>query len=421
MQKIRNDFLVTIILSLLIGGLSGFASSLFVLTFFPSSNYNWIVFGNKNQMANAPISNVLSDKAVQSDSDKTIDVVKKASPAVVSVIVTKDVSRYTQNYTQFDAFLKDFPFDFKIETPLPQPKSGDVIKPNKQQVGGGSGFVVSPDGLILTNKHVVSDVDAEYTVVMNGGKRYPAKLLASDQLLDVAVLKIEAQNLPVVTLGNSDKIANGQTVIAIGYVLGQYENTVTKGIISGIKRRVVAGDGTGSSEVLEAAIQTDAAINPGNSGGPLLNLRGEVIGINTAINRGGEAVGFALPINSIKTIIESVKKYGRIVRPWLGVRYVILNKDIAEKNQLKFDYGALVARGQTSADLAVVPGSPADKAGLLENDIILEVNGEKVIEENGLGSLVSKYKVGDEISMKVASKGEIKTVKVKLEEMKDVK
>ncbi|RLB87157.1 MAG: hypothetical protein DRH10_09570, partial [Deltaproteobacteria bacterium] len=230
---------------------------------------------------------------------------------------------------------------------------------------------------------------------------------------------IEAKNLPTLELGDSDKIEIGQTVIAIGNALGEFRNTVTKGVISGIGRTITAGDSRGRSEMIESAIQTDAAINPGNSGGPIVNLAGQVIGINTAISSQGQLLGFAIPINEAKRVINSVEKYGKIVRPFLGVRYILNNPEFAKKNQLKVDYGAIIVRGETVKDFAVIPGSPADKAGLQENDIILEVNGTKIERGNSLAKLLSKYAPGDEVTLKVLSKGKEKEVKVKLEEFKN--
>ena len=188
--------------------------------------------------------------------------------------------------------------------------------------------------------------------------------------------------------------------------------------MSGIGRTIVAGGASGS-ERLEGVIQTDAAINPGNSGGPLVNLAGQVVGINTAIDRQGQLIGFAIPINTAKKVIESVEKHGRIVRPYLGVRYIMLNKQIAEDNNLDVDYGALIVRGEKRTELAVIPGSPADKAGLVENDIILEVNGVKVDENNSLAKLIQQYNVGDVITLKIWHKGEEKEVQVKLGEYKE--
>lgn len=172
------------------------------------------------------------------------------------------------------------------------------------------------------------------------------------------------------------------------------------------------------SEQLVNVIQTDASINLGNSGGPLLNIAGQVIGINTAMAQGAQNIGFAIPINEVKNTIDSVKKFGKIIRPWLGVRYVIINKAISQANKLAVDYGAIIIRGQNQTDLAVIPGSPADKIGLVENDIILEINGQKITEENPLANLVAKFKPGDEITLRVVHQGKEKIIKVKLEEMK---
>jgi len=282
-------------------------------------------------------------------------------------------------------------------------------------VGGGSGFIVSKDGLILTNKHVVSDENAEYTVLTNEGEKIPAKVLARDPFQDIAILKVEKTSLPTVVLGDSDQLDIGQTVIAIGNALGEFRNTVSVGVISGLKRNVTASGG-GVSEEIENVIQTDAAINPGNSGGPLLNLRGEVIGVNVAMASGAENIGFSLPINIAKKSIKDVEEKGKISYPFLGIRYVLINKDIQKQNNLSVDYGALIQRGEKVGDLAVIPGSPADKAGIQENDIILEMNGQKITEDNPLAKMVQKYKVGDEITLIILHKGAEKTAKVILEE-----
>lgn len=348
----------------------------------------------------------------------TIDAVKKVSPTVVSIIISKELSQYNTNSSSpFDEFFFGSPFGNIAPPSAGNPDSGsNKGESKKTQVGGGTGFIISQDGLILTNKHVVSDESAEYSVITNGGKEYFAKILATDFLNDLAVVKIEAKNLPVVEFGDSDSLELGQTVIAIGNSLGEYKNTVTKGVVSGIGRRIEAGDGRGMSEIIDGAIQTDAAINPGNSGGPLINLLGQVIGINTAVNSEGQLVGFAIPINQAKRAVESVKKNGKIVRPFLGVRYVLVNDQIAKENSLKVNYGALIVRGDKNTDLAVVPGSPADKADLAENDIILEVDGVKIEGDDNLAKVLGNYQPGDEIGLKVSHKGEEKTVKVTLEE-----
>ncbi|MCK4860168.1 MAG: PDZ domain-containing protein, partial [Candidatus Omnitrophica bacterium] len=195
-----------------------------------------------------------------------------------------------------------------------------------------------------------------------------------------------------------DKLQIGQTAIAIGYVLGRYQNTVSVGVISGLGRTVTASGG-GFFETLEDIIQTDAAINKGNSGGPLLNLKGEVIGINTAIDVEGQNIGFAIPINKAKRDIEQVKEIGKIVYPFLGIRYVVINEDIQKGNDLSVGYGAwIISEGE---EPAVVPGSAAAKAGLREGDIILEFNNEKITTENHLAKIIVKYEPGDKVVLKV--------------------
>jgi len=326
------------------------------------------------------------------EENATINAVKKNIPATVNIVITKDIG---QLYNQA----------------LPQ--STDSQNSEKVDIGGGSGFIVKSDGLIVTNKHVVADTASEYSVILSDNRRFDAKIIAKDPLMDLAFLKIDAKDLPVVTLGDSDKLSTGQTVIAIGYTLSEYQNSVTKGIISGIKRQISA-----QGETIDQAIQTDAAINPGNSGGPLLNLQGEVIGINTAINEQGQLIGFSLPINSAKKAISSVESTGKVVRPWLGVRYLLLNPAVSSANKLSVTAGAYIIKGATAADYAVVPGSPADKAGLKEGDIILSVNGIKIDDNNSLASLLGRYDVSDTINLKVLRANKEMDIKVTLEAYK---
>ncbi len=397
---------------IIIAAVSGFI----LITKYSSFNFkkiNFFLCSKQEQNENKTNTIIVKEESA------TIDAVKKVSPTVVSIIISKELSQYyNTNYSfPFDDFFFGSPFGNTASPQTGNPDSGSDKRENKKtQVGGGTGFIISQDGLILTNKHVVSDESAEYTVITNDGKEYGAKILATDFLNDLAVVKIEAKNLPVAEFGDSDALDLGQTVIAIGYSLGEYKNTVTKGVVSGIDRRIEAGDGRGMSETIDGAIQTDAAINPGNSGGPLINLSGQVIGINTAVNSEGQLVGFAIPINQAKRAVDSVKKNGKIVRPFLGVRYVMNNEIIAKENSLKVNYGALIVRGDKNTDLAVVHGSPADKADLAENDIILEVDGIKIEGDNNLAKILGNYQPGDEIELKVSHKGAEKTVKVKLEE-----
>lgn len=345
----------------------------------------------------------------------TIDAVNKASPAVVAILVTANV----KPAQRLDAFDLD-PYG-QLFRPRQEQEAPQDAASRRQEVGGGSGFFVTSDGIVVTNKHVAQNQafgdGVEYTVLTNDGQKIPAKLLATDPVLDLAFLKVEGSGYPTLPFGDSEKIVAGQTVIAIGNALGEFRNTVTKGVISGLNRRIVAGDDF-DSELIEEAIQTDAAINPGNSGGPLIDLQGNVVGVNTAVSERGQLLGFALPISIVKRDLANVQKSGRIVRPFMGVRYVLITEDVISKNQLKVDHGALIIRGVQQNELAIAPGSPADKAGLKENDIILEVDGVRVDEEHSLASLIGKRNAGDEVALKVSSGGTEKIVKLTLDELK---
>lgn len=350
---------------------------------------------------------------VITEEDLIIQVVKNNSSAVVSIIVSKDVPIIEQYYSNpfGDDFFRQFFGDGLFNIPQYRQKGTE-----KKEIGGGTGFIISSDGMILTNKHVVEDEKAEYIVVTNEGGKYPAKVLARDPVQDVAILKVEKKDLPSVVLGDSSGLQIGQTVIAIGNALGEFRNTVSTGIVSGLSRTIVASGAISGPEELREVIQTDAAINPGNSGGPLLNLKGEVIGINSAIAQGAQNIGFAIPINFVKKDIEDVKTKGKISYPWLGVRYILINEEIKKKNNLSYDYGALVVRGEDKTELAIIPGSPADKAGIVENDIILEIDGKKINKDNDLSSIIRQKSVGDKVGLKVFHKGEEKMMEVILEE-----
>jgi len=352
--------------------------------------------------------------------EKIISVVENVSPAVVSIVVTKDVPIIEQYYTPFG---EGWPF-FELEIPQYRQQGTE-----KQEIGGGSGFIVSKEGMILTNKHVVLDTEADYTVFTGDGKKYPAEVLARDPFQDLAILKIEqdktvnqqgslvSKKFPTVQLGDSNNLQIGQTVIAIGYALGEFRNTVSVGVISGLGRTITASGG-GLVETLEDVIQTDAAINKGNSGGPLLNLKGEVVGINTATVLEAQSIGFAIPVNKAKKDIEQVKTSGKIVYPFLGIRYAVINEQIQEENDLPVSYGAWVIKG-SGGESAVEPGSAADKAGLKENDIILEFNGEKITTENTLADIIMRYNPGDEVTLKVLREGEEKNFQATLSERSD--
>ena len=335
-----------------------------------------------------------------------VEVAKKVCPAVITIVISKDLPKIEGFYF--------FPFG-EHRFIIPQIESG---KKEKTKIGGGSGFIVSSDGYIITCNHVVGDPEADYTVILDLKHKYPAKILEKDSLIDIAILKIEERNLPYLELGDSNQIELGETVVAIGNPLGEFEDTLSAGIVSGLSRKITAYGGLPfKATSLRGLIQTDAAINLGNSGGPLANMEGKAIGINTAMVMGAQNIGFAIPINYARRTLEEVIKYGKIQRPFLGIRYFILNKEISQVNKLPVDYGALIVR-ENLGEKAIVKNSAADKTGLKEYDIILELNGEKINEENPLTDILQKYKIGEEISLKILREGKEMNAKLKLEEKK---
>lgn len=282
------------------------------------------------------------------------------------------------------------------------------------QAGAGTGMIVSANGYILTNKHVIEGVDSVTIVRSDGTTHDNARLVGVDPLNDIAFLKIEgASDLPAVELGDSSSLRVGQSVVAIGNSLGQYQNTVTSGIVSGVGRPVSAQSGD-TVENLNDLIQTDAAINPGNSGGPLLNLQGQVIGINTAVAQDAQGVGFAIPINATKGMLKGVVSKGRVERAYIGVNYVTITPDVARQYNLSVRKGAYVV-GSESGAAAIVTGSPADRAGLKEKDVITKVNGVDVGQAGDVASLVGEYAPGDTIELTLLRGGGEQKVRITLE------
>lgn len=395
-----RTMVVSIIFALVFGSAGGVAATIYASRLPAFQKY---IHPND---PTAPAQPQVKQSIILNEESATTEVVKKASPAVVSIVVSKDLSKipgYGRNPFENDFF---FPF---YQQPQQTPS-----EPNIQQVGAGTGFFITSDGLILTNKHVVADEQASYTVITTDGTSLDAKVLARDPVNDLAIVKVETKNVPKLELADSANLQIGQRVIAIGNSLGQYQNTVTTGVVSGIGRSITAG-GSGSSEQLEGVIQTDAAINPGNSGGPLLNVTGEVIGINTAIDRQGQLVGFAIPANDASKAVASFQKKGKITRPVLGIRYVLITPSLAKQENLPKDYGALIVRGQ---DAAVVAGSPAEKAGVKENDIILKLNDAKIDPKNSLTKALKDFNAGDIIFLTVYRDGKEQKLAVTLGESK---
>ncbi|MEK7612485.1 MAG: trypsin-like peptidase domain-containing protein [Patescibacteria group bacterium] len=324
--------------------------------------------------------------------------IKKVMPAVVSIAITKSLQSIEKEIPADLAPLLPFQ-DGHLKIPDEMADGKGMVK-----IGGGSGFLVDASGVIVTNKHVVTDPQAEYTVILNGGERFHAEVLARDPMDDVAILKIESKKkLPFVKLGTSDGLELGESVVAIGNALGIFRNTVSSGIISGLSRSIRAAtevEKQPAIQELRGLIQTDAAINPGNSGGPLVNLKGEAIGINAAIVFGAQNLGFAIPINAVKRDLADLKKYGRIRRPLLGLRYMMLDEHLREKFGAARSVGAFII-GQMPHAQAIIPGSPADKAGIKERDIIIAINGQKLTEDKTIQDFLEEAEVGNNLEMTV--------------------
>ncbi|MFH1509803.1 MAG: trypsin-like peptidase domain-containing protein [Candidatus Nealsonbacteria bacterium] len=335
-----------------------------------------------------------------------VKIAKDACPAVISIIMSKDLPKIEGFYL--------VPFQGKN---IMMPRTSDKKK-ERTKVGGGSGFFVSKNGYVVTSCHVVSDAEADYTIVFEPEKKFKAKVISRNPIHDIAILKVDEGDMPYLELGNSDDIQLGESVITIGNSLGEFNDTVSTGVVSGLSRFITAFAGIGQeSAMLKGLIQTDAAINPGNSGGPLVDMDGKVIGVNTAVVMGAQNIGFAIPINYAKEDLEEIKKYGKIIRPFLGVKYILLNKEMAEKNKLPVEAGALIMR-ENLGESAIIKGSSADKANLKEFDIITECQGEIITEKNPLSHILQKLKVGEQIVLKVLrNKKELK-IKLKLEEKK---
>lgn len=328
-----------------------------------------------------------TDLTLVREESAVIEATERVSPSVVTVSVQTQ-RRRVLDFDMFEGFRS------RIEGGTPQ----DI----------GTGFIVTADGLIVTNKHVVSDTAASYKVITNDNKEYNVEEINRDPSNDIAILKINASGLSPVTLGDSNNLKVGQFVIAIGTALGEFRHTVTTGVISGLGRGITAGSPyEGFVEQLDNVIQTDAAINPGNSGGPLLNSAGQVIGVNVAVAQGAQNIGFAIPIEVVKKGLEQFQSVGHFEeRPYLGVTHRIITERVAILNELP--QGAYIEE--------IIAGSPAEKAGLLEGDIITNIEGTKISEQGkGLADIIATKKVGDQVRLNVWRDGETKEIIATLE------
>lgn len=345
---------------------------------------------------NAPNSIIKPQETVKvvTEESTVIDIVKNVGPSVVTV--SEQGTPVSQTFDPFSIF--GIPDQSQQQAP--------------QTVNIGSGFVVSNDGYIVTSKHVVSDTNVSYQIITSNDKKYSVQKIFRDPLNDIAILKIDptenpGETLKPVTLGDSSKLQVGQFVVAIGTALGEFRNTVTTGVISGLGRGITAGDQfQGLVERLDNVIQTDAAINPGNSGGPLVNSSGQVIGINTAVSQNGQNIGFALPINVVKDSLSNFNQHGQFERPFLGVMFKVISRDVALLNN--------VVQGDYVQ--SVVSGSPAQKAGIQPGDILISVDGQRLGENQGdLAKIIAGKKVGDNLSIDIWRNGKKITVKATLE------
>ncbi len=341
--------------------------------------------------SNQEFSSKLSE-LLQQDEVSIPDIVEAASDSVVTVSIKSQRRRLDST----GGILNFGPFGLQI------PQQEERVEEIQQDIG--TGFIVdSGEGVVVTNRHVVSSRDGEYLVFDNENNEYAVTRIYRDPTNDLAILQVEGLRKSALPLGDSDQIRVGESVIAIGTALGEFRNTVTTGVISGLGRGITAGDGFSMSEELENVIQTDAAINPGNSGGPLLGLDGRVVGVNVAVSQSANNIGFALPINVVKSVLENFNTTGQFERPFLGVSYRMITERAALMNEVP--QGALIDE--------VVSGSSAEVAGLQVGDIVVSINGKKMKDEQ-LAEVVNALKIGDKVTIAYWRDGEVQTIEVEL-------
>jgi serine protease Do len=383
-QNIANIILVSILASAVTGFFSGGIAFSYI---------------NKVQKGDSQISNV----NISEEQSAIIDLVDKSNKSVVSISISKLIP-VTRQSSPFDYFFGK----------LPQNNNSNNDSEKEQTIGGGTGFIVSSDGLIITNKHVVSDSSATYTVLFNDGSEAKAEIKMVHPTQDLAIIKVDKKDLKPVDFADSDKLKVGQTAVAIGNALGEFDNTVSRGVISGLRRSITASDGQGNSEQLSQVIQTDAAINQGNSGGPLLDINAKVVGVNVATAEGAQSIGFAIPSNIVISMIDNFKQYGKVKIPFMGVRYTMIVPGSDQAKQYGVEGGALViGDAQTPA---IIPNSPAAKAGIKTGDVITAIEGKKVSVKQTLSDIVSQYKIGDTIKLTIIRDGKEQKLSLVLEE-----
>ncbi|MBI4058233.1 trypsin-like peptidase domain-containing protein [Candidatus Gottesmanbacteria bacterium] len=384
-MKLKRNVIITIALAILI--ILGISVGSFGI------GWNDVFKNIRIPSPNQPSPQVSEENiTILKEENLVIDVVERVSPSVVTVGIST---------VRRDRFYEIDPFDpFNIFRGQGQEERIE------QDIG--SGFVVSKDGLIVTNKHVVADTNAKYRVITKDDQEYTVEKIYRDPTNDLAIIKISASDLQPVTMGDSSKLKVGQFVVAIGTALGEFRHTVTTGVISGLGRGITTGSPfEGFVERLDNVIQTDAAINPGNSGGPLLGSGGQVIGVNTAIASSGQNIGFAIPINVVKDALENFNQTGQFSRPFLGIKYKSIDKKLALLNDVP--EGAYIVE--------VVSGSPAEKSGLKRGDIIININNQRIIGQDGeIATIISQKKVGETVSVTYWRDGKEQTINVTLVE-----
>lgn len=336
------------------------------------------VLGQIQSQSSQPVQTTDGNKIVTTEETAIASVVEEVAPSVVSIVTQVSRGSYY-----------------------------GIIN----QEGAGTGIIISQDGYVMTNYHVVRGASTVSVVTSSGQEYKNVKVIGNDPLNDVAFLKINSNDtFTAAELGDSSTVRIGQQVVAIGNALGQYQNSVTSGIISGTGRPVTASTGDGNAESLTDLMQTDASINPGNSGGPLVNLSGEVIGMNTAIADDANGIGFAIAINSTKGVLKGVLENGKVSRAYLGVAYLSITPDIAEEYDLPVDEGAYI---YSQSGTTVAKGGPAEKAGIKEGDIIQKINDQTVGSQGALSTLVGQYRPGDKVTLTILRDKE--TIKLDLQ------
>ncbi len=333
---------------------------------------------------NSSVSSQVGEQVVLQESELISSIAEKVGPSVVSINIAS---------TELGFF-------------------GTAV----ESEGAGTGIIISEDGFVVTNRHVLPESITSVSVVLSDGTVYDdVSVIGRDPFTDIAYLKINnVGGLTPAELGSSKDVRVGDKVIAIGNALGEFSNTVTSGIISGLSRPIVAGDGTGATDSLQNLFQTDASINPGNSGGPLVNSSGQVIGINTAVAGNAENIGFAIPLDDVIGGIQTVLDEGELIKPYLGVRYITLSPEVAESVGVAQEQGAYLD-SNIEGNGAIVADSPAEKAGLMAGDVIVKAAGEEVTATNSLPTIVGRFRVGDVVTLTVVRDGAEQDIDVVLE------